>query len=294
LALSPKRLVKPLKKLRNLFDDLGSEPTPEQVHHLRTNARRFEAAFETLAVDDVRMPHSFLKDLARLRKRAGEVRDMDVLTQYAAAIRPHGEEECQVRLLEHLGARRKKQAGKLSREIRKLGPALRRELDKAPSRIAKLLRNNDADATHNIAATMTARAVTLAAQLAEPLRLNRTNLHAYRLKVKELQNILLMAEAESRPRFVRDLGRVKDGIGEWHDYAELVAIGSKLLDHAGGCPLLAELKRTAESKYDDALALALRFRKLYLDDAYRPAKKGAATAGTPRAPVWEAMARLAG
>ncbi|PWU08593.1 MAG: hypothetical protein C5B51_07635 [Terriglobia bacterium] len=294
MALNQKRLVKPMKKLRRLFSKLDSDPVPEQVHDLRTNARRFEAAFQALALDDAGIPNSVLKDLARLRKRAGKVRDMDVLTEFAATIRPHDEEECHVRLLEHLGARRQKQARKLNADVRKLGPVLRKEIDRAASRTVKLLRANGGGTADNIGATATATAVKLSAQLASPPRLNKTNLHPYRLKVKDLQNVLLMAEGPSRPRFVEDLGQVKDAIGEWHDYAELLAIASKILNHTGRCSLLADLKRTVESKYDEALALAVKLRETYLDKGSRPNKKGPAAAGTPRPPVWEAMAQLAG
>jgi len=123
--------------------------------------------------------------------------------------------------------------------------------------------------------------------------LNKTNLHPYRLKVKELQNILLMAEAPSRPRFVEDLGNVKDAIGAWHDWEELVGIASNLLGHDGKCLLLAELKRIAKSNYDHAVALAHELRNTYLQSPQRKRRK-AALAGVPRPMVWEAIARLAG
>ena len=161
------------------------------------------------------------------------------------------------------------------------------------SRMTKLLRRKGAGQADSAAANAAATAVRLSAQLGAPPRLNKTNLHPYRLKVKELQNILLLAEAPSRPRFVEDLGHVKDAIGEWHDRQELVGIASKRLDHSGRCLLLAELKRIAGSKYDHALTLALKLRKTYLQSS-RPERKSAATAGVPRPPVWEAMARLAG
>ena len=292
MALDQTRLTKPVKKLRKLIGKLDSDPAPEQVHDLRTSARRFEAAFSPLALDDARILKSVVKDLGRLRKRAGKVRDMDVLTEFAAAIRPQGDEECHVRLLEHLGARRQKQAGKLWAKLKQLSPGLRKALDRASSRMTKRLRRKDA-ATEKSMANAAATAVRLSAQLAFPPRLNRTNLHPYRLKVKELQSILLLAEAPSRPRFVADLGAVKDAIGEWHDYAELAAMASKLLDHEGSCALRAELKRTASNKYEHALGLALKLRKTYLQNS-GPTKKNAASAGVPRAPVWEVVARLAG
>ena len=126
MAINQTRLVKPVKKLRKLLGKLDCDPAPEQVHDLRTNTRRFEAAFKALALDDAGIPKSVLKELGRLRKRAGKVRDMDVLTEFAAAVRPKGEEECHVRLLEHLGAQRQKQAGKLHAELKRLRPGVRK------------------------------------------------------------------------------------------------------------------------------------------------------------------------
>jgi CHAD domain-containing protein len=158
--------------------------------------------------------------------------------------------------------------------------------------MAKLVRGKAAGAAEKAMANAGATAVRLSAQLGEPPRLNKTNLHPYRLKVKEFQNILRMAEAPPRPRFIEDLGDVKDAIGEWHDWEELVGIASKLLDREN-CQLLAELKRTAANKYDSALSLALKLRKTYLRSS-GPKRKNAASSGVPRAPVWEAMARLAG
>ena len=99
----------------------GSEPS---IFGDCTNTRRFEAVFQALSLDEEGIDKELLKDLGRLRKSAGKVRDMDVLTAFASNVHPRGEEECLVKLLEHLGAQRKKQAGKLSAEaIEKLAKA---------------------------------------------------------------------------------------------------------------------------------------------------------------------------
>ena len=191
MALNQTRLVKPVKKLRKLLGKLDSDPAPEQVHDLRTSTRRFEAAFKALALADAGIPKSVLKQLGRLRKRAGKVRDMDVLTEFAASVRPNGEEECHVRLLEHLGAQRQRQTGKLQAKLKRLRPGVRKALDKASSRMPRLLRRKGPGADSAVA-NAAATELRLSAQLAAPPRLNKTNLHPYRLKVKELQNILLM------------------------------------------------------------------------------------------------------
>ena len=293
MPLNLPRLVKPVKKLRKLLRKIDSDPRPDQVHDLRTNIRRFEAACEALVLEDAGVPKSVFRELDSLRKRAGKVRDMDVLTEFASAIRPKDEPECHVRLLEHLGARRQKEAAKLCAAVRRHRRKMRKKLGRAFSRITSLVREKGTAAVRSAAANATAAASRLSAELAVPTQLNKTNLHPYRLKVKELQNILLMAEAPSRPRFVEDLGDVKDAIGEWHDWEELVEIGSEVLDHDGKCFLRAELKRIAERKYEHSLGLAHKLIRSYLPTS-QPKKKNATPAGVPRAPVLEAIAQLAG
>jgi len=93
VALDHTRLLKPLKKLRRLLNTLDSDSAPEHIHDLRTSARRIEAAFNALDLDDAGTPRSVIKELGRPRKRAGKVRDMDVLTEFAATINPKGEAE---------------------------------------------------------------------------------------------------------------------------------------------------------------------------------------------------------
>ena len=140
-------------------------------------------------------------------------------------------------------------------------------------------------------ANATATAVKVAVQLGVP-PLNRETLHPYRLKIKELQNVLKIADGSSK--FIDDLGEVKDAIGEWHDWQELVSIAQRALDHANRCELLGELNRIAKQKYEHALGLAESLRKTYLRKSHSP-KKGASAAspGIPREPVWEAIAMLA-
>jgi CHAD domain-containing protein len=283
MALDRSRLLKPVKKLKKLVKKMGGQPPPEAVHDLRTNTRRFEAMAKALALETQGIGKSMLKGLGRVRKRAGKVRDMDVLTSFASTVHVDGEEECTVKLLEHLGARRLKLAGKLHREVGRLQPALRRKLGRTPAVVDRLIRKDGGRTGEEAAAT----AAKLAAQLADPARLNRANLHPYRLKVKALRNVLQMA-AGPYPQFVSELGEVKDAIGEWHDWEELVRIAEKRLDHGARCGLTAELKRIAKGKYEDALARAGALRSRYLRNAPGPGK-----GKVPAAAVWEATATLA-
>ncbi len=102
VRLDPKRVHKPVKKLRNIVKQIPKQPSPEQVHDLRTNTRRPEAVVTALSLDTSRNVKDLLNDLFRVRKRAGKVRDMDVLTAYAASLHDGEDQDCKVQLLEHL------------------------------------------------------------------------------------------------------------------------------------------------------------------------------------------------
>ncbi len=106
--------------------------------------------------------------------------------------------------------------------------------------------------------------------------------------------MLQLAAGDSRDQFVEDLKQVKDAIGEWHDWEELVSIAGKALAHGGRCSLVAELKKIANDKYQHALTLAHHLRKQYLSKPTASQHRGPATRPrVPRQPVWDAISRLA-
>jgi predicted ATP-dependent protease len=153
---------------------------------------------------------------------------MDVLISDASTIHPPAEEGCALQLLEHLRARRRKEAKKLHAELRRLGPKLRKELKRTPALVKKAIQDhNETSDQTGLVPHAAAAAVNLLIQLATPSRLGRQNLHRYRLRVKELSNMLQMAAVPSHPRFVDELVQVKDAIGEWHDWEELVSIAAE-------------------------------------------------------------------
>ena len=75
-------------------------------------------------------------------------------------------------------------------------------------------------------ATM-AKAIKLSSQLKSPPRLSRSTLHPYRLKVKELRDVLQLSDRTADKDFLKELGEVKDAIGEWHDWEELTSIAGQ-------------------------------------------------------------------
>lgn len=211
-----------------------------------------------------------LRSLRDIRNRAGDVRDMDVLTADALTIKEEGELDCLVQLLEYLGAERNKYAKKLRAVIESAGPQLGRDLKQHSKRAEKLLKRAETHPADSDArpATM-AKAIELSSDLNEPGRLSRNNLHPYRLKVKELRNVLQLSDRTSDDEFFEKLGVVKDAIGEWHDCEELITIARKSLDHGPSCKLIKHLNMISTSKYEKALSSTNQMRSHYLK--HRPA-----------------------
>lgn len=284
------KVQKPVRKLRKLLKRMDSKPAVKDVHDLRTNTRRLEAALQAAGLDSKGKTHRLLKDLARLRKRAGRVRDLDVLTGFAAGLKAKNEDEdpCQIQLLEHLGAERHKKAKRLYAEVAKRNKAARALLKSTCKRVEGKLDGSNGRPPK--AASQTAAcAIVLEAELATRVRLTRGNLHPYRLKVKELRNVLKMAEGNSEQPFIAALGEVKDAIGEWHDWEELLSIANEAVRHGQKCDLLQQIRAVAQQEFSAALEKTESMRKRFLRvNVRKPSAKA-----QPAKLVWQATRAIA-
>jgi CHAD domain-containing protein len=267
MALDRARLDKSVRKLQKFLKKARRQPSPKEIHDFRTHTRRYEAALKAFAMNFRRNEDRLLADLLPLRKRAGKIRDMDVLTACASTADVDGEQNCTLQLLEHLGARRYRHARKMRTLVRQYGPVLRRRLRRSRERLRRLLMRrarNLPDDRPSAPVEAMATALQLSSELHAPARLHKGNLHSYRLKVKELRNILEMSDTADNQPFVDKLGEVKDAIGEWHDWDELVAIATQLLRHGKKCKLLRKLKEISRGKFETARSLAYGMRHTYL------------------------------
>ena len=282
------QIQKPGRKLRKLLKKMSAEPNPEQVHDFRTSSRQLESTLQAFGLESSRNGHRILKPLARLRKRAGKIRDMDVLIGYTSNLRPpDGEQECALELLEHLGAERRRYAKKFHSTAKSKGPDLRSDLKRGQKHLVKIGSGTQESGTNH---SLPASAMQISSELTIPARLNHTNLHPFRLKVKALRNLLKLAQTPDE-KLLDTLGQVKDSIGEWHDYEELISIAEKLLDHGSQCKLIRELKEMSRNKYRAALAHAERLRQRQLGPSRQ--NDGRSQAPSLSKPVWTAAMRLA-
>lgn len=261
MAIDFEKIHKSLRKLRKLLANLPRDASPEKVHKLRTTARKVEAIFGALSLDSQKNEQRLIKRLRKIRKRAGKVRDLDVLTGDLATVQVDGETDCQVRVLECLGAKRSKRAAKLRHSVGQCRGKLKTRLRRASASLDQAL----GDTEFHPESAAAAESLRLSSELDIPKRLNKGNLHAYRLKLKQLRYVLELAP--DHPKFIEDLGEAKDAIGEWHDWEELIAIANAVLDHGNTCKLIRKLKETTDSKFAHALRVTENLRRNYLQNS---------------------------
>ncbi len=263
-------------KIREVFDKLlqSLRPSshwrsPDRVHNLRTRSRRLEALLFAFTLDREPSGQRLLKSLARIRKRAGKVRDMDVIMVFATGLADGAVQPDLVQLLEQLAAGRAKAAHQLRSCIAKHGESTRHELKECRAQLRKC----KAADWQKLEAGALARGMLLTSELSGEAHPTAANLHSYRIRLKRLRYTLQLAESESSPA-VAALGKVTDAIGEWHDWSELLKIATKVLPLASGQNLSRKIRAIVSAKLRYALALSSEIKKQTLSgfDSH-PAKK---------------------
>ncbi len=252
------------KTLKSLLDD----PAPKEVHKLRTAARRVEAIATVLAHSDEKRSRRLLKSIEPVRKAAGGVRDMDVLTANARRLARRSAGDSLTRLLDHLQIARRQNAEKLRRVLARRRDAAREDLKQyarmvrsalAPAKGAEPAGGQTGQENEGIHTA----AMDAVRELGSWPPLNADNIHAFRLKVKELRYVLQLS-ADADPGLVDALGNVQRRVGDWHDWQQLDEIAREVLTREEDIALLTRIDQTVRRKLDRALGAANSLRGKYL------------------------------
>jgi CHAD domain-containing protein len=241
-----------LRKLRKSLKKLPKDPSQEDVHRLRTQSRRMEATLYALHSSKDKAAAHLLKAIEPIRKAAGSVRDMDVLTAKALTLPGH-RDEALARLVEQLGGKRMEYARELFDEVADQRKAARRGLKRQ-------LKWIEDDFSHDESPEKVLTiAVRLKQELARGHMLTERNLHRFRIQAKQLRYILQLTD-DLDPQLVKRLGRVTSKIGDWHDWRRLSKLSGKILkDNADGV-VVKEIKAIEQKALRQALAEANRLR----------------------------------
>ncbi len=268
MEIERENVEKPLRKLRKALKRFPDDPSSQQVHSLRTNARQLEAIVDALMLDSKKKTRQLLRSVTPVRRAAGEVRDMDVLVANVLALPRDGGGDSLVRLVEHLGERRVESARDLSQTVASRKKTARRSLKQYARLVGKEFRGKN----RNLA-NVEPVAAGLVAELETWPELNEGNIHPFRIKVKQLRYMLQLAR-EANGGVVDALGQVKDTVGDWHDWQELARIARSVLDPEEDKTALKKIEEIGRRKFKDALTVANETRKRYFGNgsAGKPAK----------------------
>jgi CHAD domain-containing protein len=224
------------------------------VHSLRTHARRLEAAVAAVALGRNKASRRLLKLISPVRKAAGKVRDMDVLIEDVLTLADSHGSESMVRLVEHLARMRVKHARKLHDIVVQKRPEARKQLKQSSKMLKKAVKKDGGDRS--------GEPQTLISELGHWPDLNAANLHMFRIRIKELRYMLELSDGAD-PTLMRSLGIVKDAIGEWHDWVELLRIALKVLDAEADVGNLNRLREIVREQLESAVTAANHLRERY-------------------------------
>ena len=267
MAEELERARKAVRELSRTLKRLPNDPPPGEVHKLRTTMRRVEAIVSVLPQADAKEQRRLLQSIEPIRKAAGDVRELDVMIGNARKLAHKAPGDSLTRLMEQLHIARSQNAVELRRVLGRRRSAARKKLKE----YSNLIRTAAAHAKKAASAGRSADASdwihSAAANVVRALGdwppLNAENIHAFRLKVKELRYILQLS-ADGNPEVGEALGDVQRRIGDWHDWHQLLEIAREILNQEQDAALLTRVEETDGRRFKQALTAANRLRGKYL------------------------------
>jgi CHAD domain-containing protein len=259
-----------LRKLRRLLREVPEQPLPERVHRLRTTIRRTETFLSSHELSARRDVAKLLRQLVKLRRRAGRLRDIDVQIVALRTVHISGQEEAKLLLMAELEAQRGKQQKKLLASIEdKYSPRMRERMRKVEYAIAF------AGGAEGVAGkpgkvsperlSRSVRDLVRAYRQAQPF--SPRGLHQFRIHCKKTRYLaeLLPGNAE----LLLQLKTMQDVIGDWHDWLTLTQNAARIAGPAK-LALLAHLENVTQAKFTEAVSVCRRVVNEIEAGAYQP------------------------
>jgi CHAD domain-containing protein len=262
MPIDLKRSRLTFQKLSRELTRLVKKPAPESVHKFRTNSRRVEALLSEVVVESRRNDDKLLRLLARLRKKAGRVRDLDVQIAALRSLKIPGGNGHKAQFMEALVEERAQREKKLAHAFdRETANEIRRRLKRAATRMA-------------ISADTEPLVLTLAklAQLGRDyVPLTEKTLHQYRIIGKRARYIAELSDNEPEAcRVVERLKHMQDVIGDWHDWLKLTQKAEELIGDVRDSALVAMLRNVTQAKFRQSLDAVAAIRSELAGKTLRP------------------------
>jgi CHAD domain-containing protein len=269
MPIDPKRSRLTFQKLSRELTRLVKKPAPESVHKFRTNSRRVEALLSEVVHGSRHNDEKLLRLLARLRKKAGRVRDLDVQIASLRSLKIPGGNGHKAQFMEALVEERALRERKLAHAFdRETADEIRRRLKRAATRMA-------------IPSDTEPLTLTLAklAQLGRDyVPLTEKTLHQYRIIGKRARYIAELSDHQPEAtRLVERLKHMQDVIGDWHDWLKLTQKAEDLIGGVRDSVLVAMLRNVTQAKFRQSLDAVAEIRTELAGKILRPAAQSPRT-----------------
>jgi len=276
MPLRPENTRVTFRKLSRQLSKLAGKMSPENVHKFRTSSRRVEVLVSDLAERHSGNDKKLLKLLARLRKKAGRVRDLDVQSAALRSLKIPEQPVRKARLMRTLAEERSQREKRLTKSLDKRTVAeVRKRLKRAAASL-QIPRNADPLAL--------ARQKLNALEVDQGVITEKT-LHQFRIAGKRARYIAELAGKDAEAsRLIGLLNHMQDVIGDWHDWVQLAERAEELFGGVQESPLVAVLRNVTRAKFRQAVNTLTETR------AALTAKKPASITPIGRNPSRQAVA----
>ncbi|HZU22802.1 MAG TPA: CHAD domain-containing protein [Terriglobales bacterium] len=247
----------------------GSSPrvSPRAVHGLRTASRRLQSLFSAAGSES---GHKLHKQLRKLRRQAGKVRDLDVQIAALKSLQVPAIASEQKKLLRALQRRRRKSAEPLREFLGRHWPRLRKSLqaeqERQSSAAAQAPRGHRIQGASAAGEPLVEALAGFAAAAADHPLHSAEDLHAFRIAVKKARYAAELATPDDEAAAaIAAFKRIQDAIGEWHDWALLASTAEEELGPPQRSALVAALNERARRRLAPARRIAARETRLLLE-----------------------------
>lgn len=231
--------------LDRLLGKMSKSAEADDVHRFRTYSRRVETFLENLGLEQTGNDKKLAKLLARLRKKAGKVRDLDVQTTALEGLKISSHQRHKDQLLRLMRKERDSRASKLEKAFdRDTITELRRRLRRTSA---------EAMIPEDVSPLAIAKQLLLGLEN-DRAPLTEKRLHQYRLAGKRARYIAEFAsENPETILFIKTARRMQDVIGDWHDWLELTNHAEELFGRAHDSSLVSILQNLTRAKFRQAV-----------------------------------------
>ncbi|MBZ5651241.1 MAG: CHAD domain-containing protein [Acidobacteriia bacterium] len=245
MPLRPENTRATFRKLSRQLSRLAAKPAPENVHKFRTSSRRVEVLVSDLAARRDGNDKKLLKLLARLRKKAGRVRDLDVQSAALRSLKIPEQPARKSQLMRTLAEERSQREKRLAKSLdRKTVAEVRKRLKRAAASL-EIPKNADP--------------LALARQKLNALEVDQgavteETLHQFRITGKRARYIAELADKDAETkRLIALLNHMQDVLGDWHDWLQLAERAEKLFGGVQESALVAVLRNVTRAKFRQAV-----------------------------------------